>query len=390
MVRTFAVPQFFRQMPNALLKRFFAECEPINKIDFEKMPESKPDVLLKAWEALPAVARQKLEPKLREIFDLASSKGVIAITDESKFKIPEPEEQAAFVEALAKMKNHHERAMTVFLDFPEIWSIARHFWRADSLRYWRVRRGFPRKAASQNHADRRAFEADIGQWFRKNQACGRLCTVEVYRRDDRDYFFAYPEDFADETTEYVDDKLDRRAHNPAFEVLFVWREKEGALDINCRGDKKVLEAMQEIFAKRILKLSALPRNPAKSAFELDGLKDRNFQFVYDAGQGIEAVWVRRLRFSSLSRYSDRITFEADTASNRFAVYDLIKQANLAIPMNRLQIAQAFLSARFAATADKPAWTTSFTVTAPNSTNLKHDPDGLKLRAMLSASGIEVK
>jgi hypothetical protein len=377
-------------MPNALLKRFFAEYEPFRKLDFEKLPETKPDELLKAWEAVPDSEQRKLEPKLRQIFDMSCQKGSIAISDEAKWRINNAKERDALIERLAQMKSHYERAMTVYLDHPEFWKAATRFYRADSMTNWKVRRGLPQKAASQDHGDRRAFEAEIGGWFRKHQARGKNCQVEVYRRDDRDYFFAYPEDFADELSEYVDNKLDRKPHRPAFEVVFVWKEKDGTLEINCRGTKKVLEAMQAGFARCILKLPTIPPVPAKPVYDLDRLKDRNFPFVYDPGQGIEAVWVNRLRLESITREGDRVTFEAETDADRYALYDLIKRVNMAIPLDRWQVWQASLSARLAGTGEKPAWVERFNVTSPNSTNLKHDEVGVKLRAMLAASGIEVK
>lgn len=35
----------------------------------------------------------------------------------------------------------------------------------------------------------------ISQFFRSKEGRSRNCKVEVYRRDNKDYFFAYPEDF---------------------------------------------------------------------------------------------------------------------------------------------------------------------------------------------------
>src|SRR5262249_20411359 len=153
------------------------------------------------------------------------------------------------------------RAMTIYLDHRECWKAATRFYRADSMTNWKTRLGLPKKAASQKHDDRAVFEAEIGGWFRQHQARGRNCVVEVYRRGDRDYFFAYPEDFADEFSEYVDNKLDRKPHRPAFEVVFVWIEKDGALEISSRGAKTVLEAMQTIFVRCILKHDMIPPIP---------------------------------------------------------------------------------------------------------------------------------
>jgi hypothetical protein len=45
--------------------------------------------------------------------------------------------------------------------------------------------------------------------------------VELFRRGELDYFFAYPENYLRQSIEWVDGEFDRRRHNPAFEVLYV-------------------------------------------------------------------------------------------------------------------------------------------------------------------------
>ena len=53
----------------------------------------------------------------------------------------------------------------------------------------------------------------------------------------------------------------RRPHNPAFEVIYVYSQKEGTLDLNFRGSNKAIEPLQGMFATAILKLPELPPDP---------------------------------------------------------------------------------------------------------------------------------
>nr|VFK54570.1 MAG: hypothetical protein BECKTUN1418F_GA0071002_104618 [Candidatus Kentron sp. TUN]VFK56847.1 MAG: hypothetical protein BECKTUN1418E_GA0071001_104318 [Candidatus Kentron sp. TUN] len=55
--------------------------------------------------------------------------------------------------------------------------------------------------------------------------------VEPLRRGDPDYFFAYPEDHSRQSVEWVNGEFDRHAHNPAFNVVFVYLQEEGTLDM---------------------------------------------------------------------------------------------------------------------------------------------------------------
>jgi len=389
MVRSFAVPQFFRQMPNLLLQRYFTHHGLLAGFDFKTMRERSVETLMDAWEKLPRDRRRTLEPQLREIFDLASQKGTLAIIDEAKWQVSHGKSpDAVLVDKLSKMKSHFERAMTVFLDHPGLWKGATHFYRADALSRWKKRSGLPTKPACLDREIRPVFAAEIGRWFIESQGRGRQCLVDVFRRDDRDYFFAYPEDFADQSLEYVNAQLKPRAHNPAFEVVFVWLEKEGSLEVNTKGGPKVLAAMQELFARHILKLDALPPLPRnKKEYELEALKRPAFSFVFHPTDGIEQMWVRRLRYSSRSQAGDQVTFEANTDQNQKGVHDLIRRLNPAMPLDQWYVSEASISARFAPNGDKPARTKTFNVTH-DSCSLEHDEFGLKLHAVLAASKIE--
>jgi hypothetical protein len=354
------------------------------------MPETKPDALLKAWDALSDERRTAIEPQLREIFDLASGKGFHAIRDEAQWQLgANPAEFATFFERLAAMSSHYERAMATFLDHNDYWHGATRFYHADSLSYWRKRRGLPAKAAAIDPPSRFALESEIGLWFRTAEGRGRNCRVELLRRDQRDYFFVFPEDFANESIEWVGKDFARRPHNPAFEVLFVWSASDGSLDFNYRGTPKARVALQAIFARNVLKLDKLPpEDEDEQIYDLNPLRQRTFQFVRPPSSRIDSVRVRKLRLSSNVRKGDRITLEADTTTNSLALYDVIERAGQAFPLAQWDVDQAEIVVYLAAEGDKPLRRETFRIGLPNYCSLKYDEMGLKLREMLVASGIE--
>ena len=53
MARHYSTTSFFRQVPNALLARYFAERGLLGDVDFSALKETKPDALFEAWLALP-------------------------------------------------------------------------------------------------------------------------------------------------------------------------------------------------------------------------------------------------------------------------------------------------------------------------------------------------
>lgn len=78
------------------------------------------------------------------------------------------------------------------------WAGALAFHHADMVpaSYWRRRKNVPRNAASVNPMSISQLEQKLSGYFHAMQGRGQNCKVDCYRRDEMDYFFAYPEDYA--------------------------------------------------------------------------------------------------------------------------------------------------------------------------------------------------
>ena len=186
-------------------------------------------------------------------------------------------------------------------------------------------------------------------------------------------------------------EFDRRPHNPAFEVVYVYSKKDGSLDLNFRGSKKAIEPLQGMFTTAILKLKELPPDPKdERVYDLTPLLQRDFEFTYPVGSGIEKVTVKKLRLSSRVKKGDRITLESDTTKHPDAVYILLDQIRSSLPLYMYHITQVDISASIVIDPNKPAKVMTVRLTYPNSCSLKYDEIGIKLRDMLEASGIEPK
>ena len=392
MARHYSTTSFFRQMPNALLARYFQSKGPLADLDLAGMSETKPDALVAAWLALPNEQRNPMDEDFRDIHDLCDEGGFVAIRDEAEWRYrTDPSALDAFVTSLSSLPDHHERAMVTFLDFRLLWKGASRFHHADRLAYWRKRKHLPHKPAAVDSASILQLSGKIGTYFHHTEGRGKNCMVEPLRRGDRDYFFAYPEDHSQRSLDWVNDEFKTRPHNPAFEVVFVYSQAEGSLDLNFRGSPKTIEALQNIFAQAILKLDALPPDPKDDrVYDLDPLKSKGFEFIYKPGSGIEKVVVKKVRLSSRERKGDRITVEADSTQEPQAVYHLIETINKGLPLGIYSVTQVELAVTMAAEVGKHAKTHTLRIAHPNSCSLKYDELDLKLRDMLEASGIEPK
>ncbi len=379
-------------MPNDLLARHFQARGLFGEVDFASMKETQPDELFEAWLVLPENQRNTMEAEFRDIFELSCEKGFLAILDEAHWHLAsDVEAREAFVEKLASLSNHFERAMVTFLDHSRYWKGATLFYHADTLPYWRKRKNLPHVAPAVDGTSLDELASRISTYFHSSEGRGKNCVVEPFRRGELDYFFAYPEDYSKQSVEWVDGQFDRRPHNPAFEVIYVYSRQEGSLDLNFRGSRKAMEPLQGVFATAILKLPELPDDPKDDrVYDLNPLRQKGFEFVYHADSGIQDVAVKKLRLSSRVKQGDRITLEADVTGNRNAIHELLDKIGTALPLHLYNVTQVELAASVNTDLNKPPKKVTIRITHPNSCSLKYDEIGDRLRDMLHASGIELK
>lgn len=387
--RHYSPKDFFRHVPNALLARYFREKELFTDLDFEAMKETKPDALFDAWLGLGEQQRNPIDAQFREIFEISCPKGYQAIIDEIPWQLKAtPEEITPLLETLSALPNHYHRAMLTFLDHPNCWKAVTRFYRADTLTYWRKRKGLGHQVAAVDKASLDQLSDQIGNYFHDTEGRGKNCVVEPYRRGELDYFFCFPEDHSQQSPEWKDGEFSNRPHNPAFEIVFVYSQTEGKLDLNFKGSKKAVEPLESMFTSTILKLEKLPPNPKdRRVYDLDLFSKKSFNFTFDPASGVKEVWVRKLRFSSRLIEGERITLEANDSENPKAIYELMETIGKSTPLHLYNITQVELAATVIVDADK---TKDFPIriTHPNSCSLKYDELDLKLRDMLEASGVE--
>ena len=389
MARHYSTRDFFRQMPNELLMRFFQGREGCGGLDFSGTGKAKQAEQFSAWLCLLDTQRSAIEAEFREIFERSCEQGFRAILHEAAWQLgDDPAAHNAFIEKLAALPSHHERSMVTYMDHNAFWKGASRFHHADTLPFWRKRKHMTHAAAAVDEASIAALAEKIRTYFHHTEGRGKNCVVEPFRRGELDYFFAYPEDYSQQSVEWVDGAFDRRPHNPAFEVVFVYSQKEGSLDVNYRGDKKAMEPLQAMFATDILKLPELPPDPKdKRVYDLGPLGQKSFQFTPTVGSGIEKVLIKKIRLSSRIAGGDRLTVEADSTHNANAVYDLLEKIGKSVPLHQYNVTQVELVA-YVADGDKQPKKVSFRISHPNSCSLKYDELDLKLRDMLIESGIE--
>jgi hypothetical protein len=375
--------RFFRNAPNRLLQQYFSNHKALEEVDFGALTETQVDPIYEAWLKLPEDVRNEMEQDLQEIDELATEAGLKAILDEARWHGEELAEQ------FASLTGFHEHAFWTILERPKYWRGALPFHHADLVpaSYWRKRKNLPRKPAGLDPASIRQLEQNVSHYFHTMQGRGQNCKVDCYRRNDRDYFFAYPEDYAQASIEWEGKEFKRRPH-PAFEIIFGYAQNDGTLDIYMTGDRKPVPDLQAIFADAILKAELGSDEKDERVYELNPLRSRQFQFVYGPESGIADVAVKKLRLKVHGK-SERIILEADPSYNKQAVFDLLDKVTKAIPLSQTAITQVGIKVTFAHNpSSRKASTRIFDINWPNSCSLRHDGRDLIIPRLLADSGIE--
>ena len=390
MSRHYSTRSFFRQVPDELLARYFKGRALFGELNVAEMSETGPEALLAAWGELPERQRRELEAEFRQVFEMSCEKGIRTLLDEARRCWPEgSRELEGFIGTLSSQPGHLHRAMAALLDHRECWSRAARYHHPQGTACWRKRKHLGHRPAATDAASLKYLADLIRTYFHRSEGRGNHCLVESFHRGGLDHFHAYPEDYSRQEIEWVDGTLGLRPHRPAFEVVFVYSQREGSLDLSCPGPYRAVRPLQEMFAKAILKLDRLPDGPGDTqVYDLNPLLRRSFEFVYGADRGIEAVAVRNLRLSSRAGEGNRISAEAESSSRPEALHDLLDSAGRSISFESCSITRAELVARVAAGDGGSAGTVRILLASPASCSLDYGERGRKLRAMLENSGLE--
>lgn len=384
MASQYSHKHFFRRIPNFQLNNYFSSKNIDLGINFNNITEKDADAIFTAFTQLPENQQALIEAEFQDIHAMASEGGVNALIDEAYFFQDE-----TFVDEIAAIDGFHAKVMRAFLEKHQYWLGATMFLHADNVSssFWKKRNDLP---SVPPHVDDRSISAlanSISNYFHSKEGRGRNCKVEPYRRHNKEYFFAYPEDYGQSGVEWVRDSLQNRAHHPAFEIIFVYCEKEGSLDIYAPKNTKAVPELQKIFAKSILKLETLKDGSIdKRVYNLDPIADQNFKFQIESDTGVEQILITGLRLTLKHGTKRRIGLEADTKTNPNAVYDLLAKLN---PPEHY-ITRTRIKVLFEPKPGKRAKTRTFNITHPNSCALNYDGDDLIIRQILEKSGIEPK
>lgn len=388
MARDFSPIIFFQRTPNALLGRYFQKKHGVlTEIAFDELEENSQtaEAIFQAVSQLPERKLKQIEAECQEIEAMAHQAGVTALIDEAT----DFHKNSEFPEAINQQDSFHGKVMWTFLEYPNYWAGATSNLYAENIpdASWKKRNDLPHLPPHVEAEDTDRLADALSHYFRKKEGRGRHCRVDVYRKGNKENFFAQLSDFGQAEPEWEGSIVNPRARVPSFEIIFVYTQSEGSLDIYAPGNTKYVEDLQQVFAKSILKLGELDEYTKNNqAYRLDRLGNREFEFKKPENSGIQSAVIKRLRLSLLGKGKRKVTVDADPKHNPKAVYDLIDKLNPPpFHVTQAEIKVTFL-APLPGTRSK---TRTFRISYPAWCNLRHVGRDETIRNMLTVSGIEL-
>jgi hypothetical protein len=379
MTRQYSPKTFLRQVPNYLLREFFARRGLLGDIPWELQEETQVGSIYDAWQALPDSERAEVDRVFQDVHAMACEAGVRALVEEGRFHTVD------LAAALDRHEGFYHKAMWAYLRHERIFNVAALFNSADSLSggSWVRHRAMPRKLPDVSEKATRGLADALSEYYRENQGRGHRCTVETYLRAGRQhYFFAYPDDYADTYIGHdAKGEFVKRPQKKAFEVVFVYDPGEGTLELYARGDRGVKARLLYIFCSEILGENPPPEQPGDHPYELNGLLSREFAFPTDPQDGIEEVRILKMRLS-LGNGRRRIILEADPQGDPHDLYDMMIEylTETCLAHGAVNVTQAeFRFCFFDRSGERPK-PSRFSITFPNNSNLKSLPEERRLLA----------
>lgn len=384
MATEYSTRDFLRKVPTKLLKQYFQEKEKILKnFNFDELEsETKKDLLYEAFMDLSDGKKIKIETEFQDINKMACQGGLKALKHEAYFHAKDEN----YPHNIPDFVGYHGRIMWTFLERKTYWKGGLHFLLADEMPdvFWKIYNDMPDGIPNLDQKKIKLLEDAVAGHFYM-QGRGRNCKVEVYRRlDEKEYFFIYPEDFPKQTVVWKHRSLNLHTMNPAFEIIFVYTQKERSLEICARKNNKEIIKLGKIFADIIFESKdKVEFNEYKKVYVLNALAKRDIDFKYEENSGIERVTVTQLRLTLATGKYDWLAIKANTLYNPYAVYDILDNLKLKLDY---EVSMVEIKVEFYPKQDIKGLVRTFRISL-NSCNLLHDENDLIIRKMIIDSGL---
>lgn len=388
MSRVFNLPTVLRQVPNRLLRQFFAKQQvALPGVYWNELRERDIQPILEALQAINPASLLVVEAELRSVFEMGCEGGVQAL-QESAAALGDHD----LIERLPAEDTAYGQAMWVWLNHPDYFARATLLYQVDQLTWWRKRNDLPSSSARRDSATLEQLRHNVSRLLLREQGRGRLCSVEVLERGETVYYFLYPDDFVQSLQVHDEEgQLAPRSIRRTFHIVFAYRSSAGSLELFAKVPAPLKPKLEEVFARTVLELD-LEAWQSPPAFILQHLLFRATQLPVDPRDAV-SVAIRRMQFDIVGT-KRRIELETDPQGGPRDVYVMIEEYldRDRISLEDLRVRSVTFLFTFAEQGDRKPGMVSVDVGVPNSCNLRNQrPERVELiQKYLISWGIDVR
>ena len=332
----------------------------------------------------PEQTQQEIERDFADINNLANEKG-------SQNLIAEAQDQKANVPLNTHTElNYYDRAFWFFNKHPNIFEGANAVQQFYDLSGWK-RVPVPKKTIDFVAGKKEALANGLKKYY-EQEARGKYCLVDCYPKKDRIYIVARVSDYAISDIG-IDDKgkIKKGTRRPFLEIYYLYRPSEdedgGELEIKSKGGWQKQRDLLGVFAKSVF---GVELDDTQQTFNLELLKDQNFAIASDAQDQMEWWWLKSLELLTPDRKSRiKLTVSDDKHSGTTAMWDLLRQLNLADRVSNMIINNADLQIKFKPIRKYQKGTATFNINWKDRCSLNSiDEVHLKVRSLLKKSKLD--
>jgi hypothetical protein len=316
----------------------------------------------------------QLETDLRDVNDMATEDGLLALLEIAKSKNVHPQKE---IEELA---GFHDKALHFLIRHPNVFDIASISHHVDGLKA-RAERFLKKRSADFVEKNSEILAKTLSQHLLATDGRGRECAVNVYRQEDRVCFIAYPEDFAKSPLCYEGRRLKRLPLRPTFEIVFLYYPHTGKVELSAKGGPKRQMGLFRIFNQVVLEDQQAVAELEKT-YRLEKFLDGNLKLPTLAEDEVEYVRLQKLRLSH--RFEDyRITLELKQANGVETMKGALGKFH--VQPSAFSVVQAEVKMKFPGRGRKGSVTIQLSY--PDKCNLNDSPNHLKAKKYLEEWGL---
>lgn len=331
-----------------------------------------------AWEefvqSFNADSANRLETDLRDINDMATEDGVLALLEIAESKGIHPQEK------IEPLTGDHDKALYFFLHHPAVFDVASITHHVTDLKA-KAERNLRKRAADFVAKNGDALAKSLRGHLLSIDGRGRECAVNVYKQEGRVCFIAYPEDFAKAPLCYVGTRLKRHPLRPTFEIVFLYFPQTGKVELSSKGGPKRQMELFKIFNRVVLEDEQAVAELEKT-YRLEKFLDGSLNLSTRAEDEVEYVRLQKLRL--LHKFDDyRIALDLKQANGLESMTTILGKFH--VRPSAFSVVQAEIKMKFPGRGRKGSVTIQLSY--PDKCNLNDSPNHLKAKKYLEEWGL---